>query len=123
MTIDWSNPTRPDLLPPTHRFKPELNALLDSLLFCSTVLVNQPTPGMRMQHLRFVDGTTTGGGSDAAASAVRGSPPRLAQRLLLGFLYIGGAFCLSLVFDLYVFVCLEMWCADFGVLVCTSPCA
>ena len=84
---------------PTNRFKPELNALLDALLFCSTVLVNQPTPGMRMQHLRFVDGTTAGGGSDAA-SAVRGSPPRLAQRLLLGCLYIGGAFCISLVFGL-----------------------
>lgn len=77
-----------------HRFKPELNALLDALLFGFTVLVNEPTPGMRMQHLRFVDGTTPhGGGSDAAAAsaAARGAPPRLAQRLLLGLLYIGGA--------------------------------
>lgn len=76
----------------TTSFKPELNALLDALLFCFTVLVNEPTPGMRMQHLRFVDGTTPAGRGDAAASAARGTLPRLGQRLLLGFLCIGGVY-------------------------------
>lgn len=43
------------------RWKPELSLLMDWLLFRFTVLRNQPTPGMRMQGLRYADG---GSGKD-----------------------------------------------------------
>ncbi len=78
----------PPFFPPgsMDRFKPELNALLDFLLFRFTIFRNEPTPGMRMQNLRFVDGRGVANGASAAGAA----SPRASQRLLLGLLCIGG---------------------------------
>lgn len=83
----------PPFFPPGYmdKYKPELNALLDFLLFRFTVFQNEPTPGMRMQNLRFVNGRTLGTSSSSSSSSSSGiHAPRVSQRLLLGLLYIGG---------------------------------
>ena len=72
------------------KYKPELKALLDFLLFRFTIFQNEPTPGMRMQNLRFVDGHAIGTSVSSAASSVDAHAPRVSQRLLLGFLCIAG---------------------------------
>jgi len=41
---------------PSIRYKPEVTALLDLILFRFTILHNQPTPGMRMQNLQYING-------------------------------------------------------------------
>ena len=82
----------PPFFPPgfMDKYKPELNALLDFLLFRFTIFQNEPTPGMRMQNLRFVNGHTLGISSSSVSSASGIHAPRVSQRLLLGLLYIGG---------------------------------
>ncbi|TFJ86225.1 hypothetical protein NSK_002433 [Nannochloropsis salina CCMP1776] len=72
------------------KYKPELKALLDFLLFRFTIFQNEPTPGMRMQNLRFVDGHAIGTSVSSVASSVDAHAPRVSQRLLLGFLCIAG---------------------------------
>jgi hypothetical protein len=43
------------------RYKPELNALMDLVLFRFTIFRNEPTPGMRMQNLRYSNALATPG--------------------------------------------------------------
>ena len=83
----------------TDNYKPEVEALLPTLLYCCTVLTNIPTPGMSMQNLRYADESSelrvrrftgqreAGKSTDAV---VYGAPmPSKAQRIALGLLTIG----------------------------------
>ncbi|CAN0189463.1 unnamed protein product [Ectocarpus sp. 6 AP-2014] len=67
------------------RFKPEVDALFNLLMFRFTVWVHRPTPGMHLQGLRYrsergrtagpPSATATGGSAAAAAAAAGGSSP------------------------------------------------